>query len=78
MTDRLDLSRAPWRDRRPENQFYGYYISFEATGCEPVDEILRAIASAGKSAHHTEDWGESVDWIQRAAEAAAEAWKVKP
>jgi hypothetical protein len=76
------LSGAPWRGRKPDNQFYGYYISFDATGCEPVDEILRAVSMAAKGYHHTEGWSEThddgksyLDWIQVAANEAARKFK---
>lgn len=57
-----------------------YHYSFESTGNELVDELLSAIACAGKAYHHTERWGEKtekyeefhqgdspVDWIQNSA-----------
>lgn len=75
----LDLKNAPWRDRRPDNQFYGYYISFESTGCEPVDEVLRAVACAAQNYHSTEYWRDAdheshshLDWVQFAAQSAAD------
>ena len=62
-----------------------YYYSFTPTGCEPVDKILSAVASAGKGYHHTEDWGEAgrdgkseVDKMQEAANEAATAFKSQP
>lgn len=74
----LDLTKAPWVERRPENQFYGYHISFEPTGCDAVDTILKAVALAAKGYHETEFWGDDRDggpsyleWIQAAAEDAA-------
>lgn len=33
-----------------------YYYGFDATGYRPVDEILSAVARAGKAYHHTESW----------------------
>jgi len=58
-----------------------YYFGFEGTGARPIDEILSAIAVAGKGYHHTEGWSEPADWrddgksyadlIQDAADAAA-------
>ena len=67
----------------------GYYISFEETGCFPVDVILSAVARAGKAYHSTEDWGEAsqpyepgihrgdccLEWIQNAAIDAAAAFE---
>lgn len=69
-----------------------YYYSFEPTGIDVVDRILSAVASAGKGFHHTESWGDEVDylggvpafrgtsyveWIQNAANDAAEAFRQK-
>lgn len=57
-----------------------YYYSFDVTGCDPVDEILSAVASASAMYHHTEYWNNSdfcndglspVDRIQNAANQAA-------
>ena len=68
-----------------ERRMNAYYYSFDSTGSDPVDKILSAVACAGKSFHHTDDWyehaspqddhtgGTPIDWIQNAAiEAAAE------
>lgn len=44
-----------------------YYHTFKETGEVGADRILSAVASAGKSAHHTADWGEEWDNIQNAA-----------
>ena len=35
-----------------------YYYSFERTGVDVIDKILSAVACAGKSRHHTQDWGD--------------------
>lgn len=64
-----------------------YYFGFKSTGVREIDLIISAVACAGKAYHFTEDWndktdsgyepheGESpVDWIQMAANKAAEAW----
>lgn len=56
-----------------------YYYGFMPTGCEPIDKILSAVATAGKAFHHTEDWNETMSYygkspvqlIQEAAENAA-------
>lgn len=61
-----------------------YYYGFDATGCEPVDVILSAVACAGKGFHQTEDWNDAspplepmhrgatpTEWIQNAAIDAA-------
>ena len=64
-----------------------YYYGFEPTGVVEIDRILHAVACAGKSFHHTEDWNEEastrehlrgicpVDWIQNAANDAANTMK---
>lgn len=64
-------------DEQPSTHFYGYYISFDATGVEPVDHVLKAVADAGRGSHHTEDWKELglEEEIQRAAERAAQAFR---
>lgn len=53
-----------------------YYFSFSPTRSEEINEILRTVAAAGKSYHHTEDWEDGepscVDDIQDAANVAAE------
>lgn len=41
-----------------------YFYSFDATGVEGVDKILRAVASAGASFHHTEDWTDKIEWLE--------------
>lgn len=63
-----------------------YYFGFSPTGVREIDEILSAVACAGKSYHHTQDWS---DWshehgepswaeiIQEAADRAAEKFKTK-
>jgi hypothetical protein len=61
-----------------------YYYSFTATGIREIDEILSAVACAGKAYHHTDNWQEDTskyqdhlegdspeDWIQNAANRAA-------
>ena len=61
---------------------HAYFYGFDLTGVEPVDDILRAVASAGKMYHNTEEWGDpwdgdtpsEVQKIQTAADEAAEAW----
>lgn len=69
-----------------------YYYGFAPTGVELIDRILSAVACAGKAFHHTEDWTEEgirpyedvftgdtcVDWIQNAANEAAQAWNRRP
>jgi hypothetical protein len=60
-----------------------YYYGFTPTGVREIDLILSAVACAGKSYHHTEDWNDDgsappylegnspVEWIQNAANKAA-------
>ncbi len=61
-----------------------YYYEFTPTGVREIDLILTAVAVAGRAFHHTGDWqtkanypgqiGDSPEqWIQNAANAAAEA-----
>lgn len=54
-----------------------YYYGFSATGVREVDNILCAVASAGKAYHHTEDWSEGgyPELIQKTAAEAAEKLK---
>lgn len=55
-----------------------YYHTFESTGEMGADRILSAVASAGKSAHHTADWDEEWKNIQSAAvETAGEIAELK-
>jgi hypothetical protein len=50
-----------------------YYYAFEPTGDDLIDDMLEAVAMAGKGAHHTEAWGEHGydEAIQLAANKAA-------
>jgi len=43
-------------------RFDAYYYGFEPTGVGTIDAILSAIAIAGKSAHHTENWDEESEY----------------
>lgn len=59
-------------------QLRAYYYSFTTTGNADIDDILEAVAAAGKAYHHTEDWSEEnhdgipyAEAIQLAADAAA-------
>jgi len=64
-----------------ELKMNAYYYSFEPTGVQEIDEILSAVAVAGKGSHHTESWDDpdyadkdgktDVDKIQEAANRAA-------
>lgn len=63
-----------------ERRMDAYYYSFEKTGCGQIDEILSAVAKAGKAFHHTQYWGDEhefnegeksfIDLIQEAANKA--------
>ena len=66
-------------DEHPATHFYGYYISFDATGVEPVDHVLKAVADAGRGSHHTENWSELglEAEIQRAAHEAAAVFQAR-
>jgi len=59
-----------------------YYYSFNSTNCRVIDEILSAVACAGKAYHNTSEWDEPINWkddegpsyadsIQSAADRAA-------
>ena len=53
----MEEKKAEIRRRgKGEDGLSAYYYGFESTGCELVDEILRAVAGAGASAHNTDCW----------------------
>lgn len=65
-----------------------YYYGFSETGVRSIDLVLRAVSAAGKLFHHTDQWTSEinypvenvrgpapVDWIQNAADDAADAYK---
>lgn len=59
-----------------------YYYGFIKTGVRCIDEILSAVAMAGKAYHNTADWNDAddgeqspVEKIQRAANNAAKVLK---
>lgn len=62
----------------PPLRLNSYYFAFETTGERAIDIVLSAVAGAGKSYHHTENWGDDSDGlscagrIQTAAVAAAD------
>ena len=68
-------------------EVHAYFYSFELTGVEAIDEILRRVARAGKAFHHTENWNDDewgpeegishAEWIQMAADEAAEKWETR-
>lgn len=68
-----------------------YYYCFKPTGVDVIDKILSAVAWAGKTFHHTQEWrhhlgygfddheGDNpVEWIQNAANAAAQQIRDAP
>jgi len=66
-----------------------YYYGFDPTGVVEIDRILSAVACAGKAFHHTDQWQEAcewppcvgaspVEWIQNAANAAADTMRATP
>lgn len=57
----------------PRLRMDAYYYGFSDTGVRCIDEILSAVAVAGKGCHHTEGWYEMgyIEKIQHAAKAAA-------
>ncbi len=73
----------PWEHRAPHSQFDAYHYFFTSTGVPAVDNILKAVALAGKRYHDTNQWGDDdaeegrslADWIQEAADAAAKEFK---
>ena len=62
----------PTRERR---RFNAYYYSFTATGNLEIDQILMAVARAGKAFHSTDQWSDGTpshaDLSQKAADHAA-------
>lgn len=75
-------------------RMHAYYYAFEPTGVPEIDKILSAVASAGKAYHNTEWWNEDgedgpgewapfrggscVEWIQNAANDAADEMRRRP
>lgn len=64
-----------------DREMCAYCYAFESTSVASVDDVLGAVAGAGRSFHHTDSWGEPQSWldgdscadrIQRAAIAAAD------
>lgn len=46
-----------------------YYFGFYSTGVVVVDDILRAVAAAGKAFHHTEFWSDPMEHDYRCIRA---------
>lgn len=67
----------PTSDDKRRLRMDAYYYGFDATGCAEVDEILSAVAWAGRMYHHTDQWTDDdpseVDRIQVAANDCAAA-----
>ncbi len=63
--------------------FEASYYHFEATGCQEIDDILEAVALAGRNYHHTSEWQDPcfgpspVQRIQEAANKAAKRMQEK-
>lgn len=84
------MKEGQFGDKEPEFRMDAYYYGFAPTGLLVIDRILSAVACAGKSFHHTDCWtdqctpydhlrGETVtDWIQNAADDAADAIRRAP
>lgn len=53
--------------RRRHGSLNAYYFSFEPTGVDAIDEILAAVAHAGRAYHHTEScaWRNRWPWLWR-------------
>lgn len=63
---------------QPDLRMSAYYYGFAPTGVREIDEILSAVACAGKAYHHTDSWGDEdgsepsyIQLIQEAADRAA-------
>ncbi len=86
----MDKCYAGVIDHRRESQnFRAYYYSFNPTGVVEIDDILLAVAAAGKACHNTDCWGDPVvlddpfapdyvDIIQEAADRAAKVVNSRP
>lgn len=38
------------------------YLDFKETGCAEVDTVVRYLNEAGNAFHHTDGWGEEVEY----------------
>lgn len=78
-------------DDEPKLRMDAYYYNFKPTGQMAIDKLLSAVACAGKAFHHTNEWNDAaydgaapeghtgstpVEWIQNAANEAAEALRM--
>jgi hypothetical protein len=71
------MNRREWTTQ-PELRMDAYYYGFTPTGVRSIDEILSAVACAGKAYHNTCHWGDDdesepsyAQLIQEAADRAA-------
>lgn len=55
-----EKTKQPRREGKGDG-FCAYYYGFTPTGVEFVDRILKAVAGAGATAHHTDGWTEEWD-----------------
>lgn len=39
------------------------YLHFQKTGVKSIDNIAGALRNAGNAFHHTDQWGETIDWL---------------
>lgn len=66
-------------DRRGDDRMSAYFFGFDSTASDAVNDVLAAVAFAGKAFHSTEQWGADdympftmVDLIQATANDAAD------
>ena len=71
-----------YKKQRGKKYLLAYYYSFDETGVEEIDNVLAAVAWAGKAYHNTSDWNDTdieetsvADQIQAAAGDAAAKFK---
>jgi len=39
------------------------YLHYDKTGVPEVDEIIEALEDAGNAFHHTDGWGDKLEWL---------------
>lgn len=66
-------------DRRGDDRMSAYFFGFDSTTSDAINDVLAAVAFAGKAFHSTEQWGDDdympftmVDLIQATANEAAD------
>ena len=81
--EKYENTVGPYRETKSAQENSGFFMSaywygFELTGNPLIDEILQAVAIAGKNFHSTEEWNETrtgrlspAESIQHAANRAA-------